>query len=340
MPSPSNYRLDLTRRPRRMRRTAALRALGRETDLSPRNLIQPLFVIDGGGRPEPIGSMPGMERLPIPHLVETCKALLELGIPAVALFPSLDASLKTEDGREALNPDTLVLRAIRAIKEAVPEMAVITDLALDPYTVHGHDGLLDRRSGDLANDATVEVLAEMAVLAAGVGVDLVAPSDMMDGRVGAIRMALDDNGCEETGIMAYSVKFASAFYGPFREAVGSAASAGTAHLDKRTYQLNPANRRESLIEAALDEQEGADILMVKPAGPYLDIIRDLREATELPIAAYQVSGEYAQIHAAAERGWLDLKRCRDESLLAIRRAGADMILTYFAREYALDLRRI
>lgn len=337
MAASSDFRLDLTRRPRRMRRTGALRALANETEVRAHHLIQPLFVIDGDGEPELIASMPGIQRLSIKLLVEECRELLALGIPAVALFPKLDDSLKTDDGREALNPGTLVLRAIRAIKDAVPEMAVITDLALDPYTVHGHDGLLDIKTGDLANDATVEILAEMAVLAAEAGVDLVAPSDMMDGRVGAIRVALDDNGFEKTGIMAYSAKFASAYYGPFRDAVGSSASAGTHHLDKRTYQLNPGNRREALVEVALDEAEGADILMVKPAGPYLDIIREVREETDLPLAAYQVSGEYSQLHAAAERGWLDLERCRDESLLAIRRAGADMILTYFARVYAESL---
>jgi len=317
-----------------MRRTAALRALANETELQVHHLIQPIFVIDGDGAAEPIESMPGISRLTIPRLIAECRELVALGIPAVALFPKLDDSLKTDDGREALNPGTLVLRAIRAIKAELPQMAVITDLALDPYTQHGHDGLFDVQAGDLLNDATVEILAEMAVLAAEAGADFVAPSDMMDGRVGAIRAALDDNSFEKTNIMAYSAKFASAFYGPFRDAVGSASSAGTLHLDKRTYQLNPGNRREALIEVALDEEEGADVLMVKPAGPYLDIIREVRESTELPLAAYQVSGEYAQLQAAAERGWLDLERCRDESLLAIRRAGADMILTYFARAYA------
>lgn len=328
------YRLELTRRPRRMRRTGSLRALACETELSPRHLIQPLFVADGGVPPEPVESMPGIDRFSIEDAVSECRALVDLGISGVALFPTLEASLKSDDGREALNPKTLVLRAIRAIKEAVPEITVITDLALDPYTVHGHDGLWDAAAQDLANDATVEILAEMAVLAAEAGVDMVAPSDMMDGRVGEIRLALDGQGFEATAIMAYSAKFASAFYGPFRDAVGSAASAGTQHLDKRSYQLNPANRREALIEVALDEAEGADVLMVKPAGPYLDIIREVREETELPLAAYQVSGEYAQIMAAAERGWLDRERCRDESLMSIRRAGADMILTYFAKEYA------
>lgn len=334
MTASSDFRLDLTHRPRRMRRTAALRALANETELQVHHLIQPIFVIDGDGAAEPIESMPGISRLTIPRLIAECRELVALGIPAVALFPKLDDSLKTDDGREALNPGTLVLRAIRAIKAELPQMAVITDLALDPYTQHGHDGLFDVQAGDLLNDATVEILAEMAVLAAEAGADFVAPSDMMDGRVGAIRAALDDNSFEKTNIMAYSAKFASAFYGPFRDAVGSASSAGTLHLDKRTYQLNPGNRREALIEVALDEEEGADVLMVKPAGPYLDIIREVRESTELPLAAYQVSGEYAQLQAAAERGWLDLERCRDESLLAIRRAGADMILTYFARAYA------
>jgi len=334
MTASTDFRLNLIHRPRRMRRTAALRALANETELQVHHLIQPIFVIDGDGAAEPIESMPGISRLTIPRLIVECRELAALGIPAVALFPKLDDSLKTDDGREALNPNTLVLRAIRAIKADLPQMAVITDLALDPYTKHGHDGLFDAQAGDLINDATVEMLAEMALLAAEAGADFVAPSDMMDGRVGALRDALDDTGFEQTNIMAYSAKFASAYYGPFRDAVGSASSAGTHHLDKRTYQLNPGNRREALIEVALDEEEGADVLMVKPAGPYLDIIREVRESTELPLAAYQVSGEYAQLQAAAERGWLDLERCRDESLLAIRRAGADMILTYFARAYA------
>lgn len=331
---PSSFKLDLTRRPRRMRRSAALRALASETDLQPGHLIQPLFVIDGEGRAEAIESMPGQFRLPIPKLVEECQELFELGIPAVALFPSLDDALKSDDGREATNPETLVLRAIRAIKANVPEIAVIADLALDPYTIHGHDGLWDAAAQDIANDPTVEILCEMAVLATDAGVDIVAPSDMMDGRVGAIREALDGDGFEKTLIMSYSAKFASAFYGPFRDAVGSSASAGTPNLDKRSYQLNPANRREALTEVALDEGEGADILMVKPAGPFLDVIREVREETDLPVAAYQVSGEYAQIMAAAEKGWLDLERCREETLLAIRRAGADMILSYFAKDAA------
>ena len=330
----NEFKLDLTRRPRRMRRTASLRALASETEVLPQHLIQPVFVIEGEGAPEAIDSMPGISRLSIKDTVAECRELHGLGVSGVALFPKLDDSLKSDDGREALNPNTLVLRAIRAVKAAVPELTVITDLALDPYTEHGHDGLWDAAAQDLANDATVEVLTEMAVLAAEAGVDMVAPSDMMDGRVGAIRSALDDNDFEKTAIMAYSAKFASALYGPFRDAVGSASSAGSHNLNKRTYQLNPANRREALVEIALDEEEGADVLMVKPAGLYLDIIREVREETELPLAAYQVSGEYAQIMAAAEKGWLDLECSRDESLLAIRRAGADMILTYFAKAFA------
>ncbi len=329
----NEFKLDLTRRPRRMRRTASLRALASETEVLPQHLIQPVFVIEGEGAPEAIDSLPGISRLSIKDTVAECRELHGLGVSGVALFPKLDESLKSDDAREALNPNTLVLRAIRAVKAAVPELTVITDLALDPYTEHGHDGLWDAAAQDLANDATVEVLTEMAVLGAEAGVDMVAPSDMMDGRVGAIRSALDDNDFEKTAIMAYSAKFASALYGPFRDAVGSASSAGSHNLNKRSYQLNPANRREALVEIALDEEEGADVLMVKPAGPYLDIIREVREETELPLAAYQVSGEYAQIMAAAEKGWLDLERCRNESLLAIRRAGADMILTYFAKAF-------
>jgi porphobilinogen synthase len=255
----------------------------------------------------------------------------------VALFPKLDAKLKDAEGTLALHDDGLILRAVRAVKQAVPELTVMTDIALDPYTNHGHDGVLNAAGTDVENDRTVGILAKMSVLHARAGVDLVAPSDMMDGRVLAIRRALDAAGYTDTGIMAYSAKFASAYYGPFREAVGSAQAAGTRLLSKATYQLNPANRRSAVIEAVLDVAEGADIVMIKPAGPYLDIIRDVRTATKKPVAAYQVSGEYAQIHAAARLGWLDLARCRDESLLAIKRAGADMILTYFARDMAAAL---
>jgi porphobilinogen synthase len=308
-----------------------------ETVLRPADFIAPLFVIDGRGAPQPISSMPGVVRHRIPGLVAECRQLWKLGVPAVALFPKIEAKLKDADGTVALREDGLVLRAVRAIKAAVPEITVMTDLALDPYTNHGHDGVLTPDGRDVANDRTVAILARMAVLHARAGVDLVAPSDMMDGRVGAIRRSLDAAGFTQTGIMAYAAKFASAYYGPFRDAVGAAAAAGTRALSKATYQLNPANRREALIETALDEAEGADILMVKPAGPYLDIIRDVRDSTLKPVAAYQVSGEYAQLQAAARLGWLDLEKTRRESLLAIKRAGADMILTYFARAMAVEL---
>ncbi len=327
-------RLNLPRRPRRLRRTAAIRNMVAETAVTPADLIQPFFVIDGDGEPADIASLPGQRRLPIAELVKECEALAQLGVPGVALFPSLEASLKDAGGSESLNPDTLVLRAIRAVKQAVPELAIVTDIALDPYTNHGHDGVFNTDGTDIDNDATVEILRKMSVLCAEAGADFVAPSDMMDGRIEAIRESLDDAGLTETAIMAYSAKFASAYYGPFRDAVGSASAAGTTLLGKQTYQLNPANRREAMLETELDELEGADVLMVKPAGPYLDIIRDLRENTRLPVAAYQVSGEYAQLHAAAKLGWLDLERCRDESLLAIKRAGAGMILTYFAKDVA------
>ena len=324
-------------RPRRLRRTAAIRDLLEETRVTAADLIAPLFVKEGTGPAEAVGSMPDVFRLNLEQLVEECRALSTLGIRGVALFPVTPAGLKDSRGSEALNPDCLVLRAVRAVKAAVPDLVLFTDIALDPYTSHGHDGVLTADGGDVDNDATVTILALMAVLHAAAGTDFVAPSDMMDGRVAALRAALDAAGHCETGILAYSAKFASAYYGPFREAVGSAAAAGTKQLDKRTYQLNPANRREALADALLDEAEGADLLMVKPAGPYLDIVRELRDASSLPIAAYQVSGEYAQLHAAAEKGWLDLRKTRDESLLAIRRAGADLILTYFAKSVATDL---
>ena len=326
--------MDLTRRPRRLRRTPALRELVRENHVRAEDLVQPLFVIEGEGQPEAIASMPGQSRLPIPSLVEECRQLHRLGLRAVALFPKLDPALKDPQGTAALDPDSLILRAVRAVKQVVPGLCVIADIALDPYTSHGHDGMLTADGRDVDNDPTVDTLCRMAVLHAEAGVDLVAPSDMMDGRVGAIRKALDAHGQQQTAILAYSAKFASAYYGPFRDAVGSAQAAGTTLLGKDSYQLDPANARAASMETALDEAEGADMLMVKPAGPYLDIIRQTRDSTLLPVAAYQVSGEYAQIHAAAKLGWLDYKRTRDESLLAIKRAGADIILTYFAAEIA------
>ena len=330
--------LELSQRPRRLRRSASRRALVAETVLQSADLIAPLFVVDGNATPDEIGSMPGVFRFSIRDLVRECRALAKLGVSAVALFPKLPPRLINDEGTEALNEETLVLRAVRAVKRALPELVVITDVALDPYTSHGHDGVLNPARDDVENDRTVGILTRMAVLQARAGVDFVAPSDMMDGRIAAIRSELDRAGFTGTGIISYAVKFNSAYYGPFRDAVGSAQAAGTRLLSKATYQMDPANRREALREAALDEAEGADILMVKPAGPYLDIIREVRERTNKPVAAYQVSGEYAQIQAAARLGWLDLGRCQHESLLAIKRAGADMILTYFARVMAAELR--
>jgi porphobilinogen synthase len=329
-----SFKLDLPQRPRRLRRTSALRGLMAETTLGTADLIAPLFVIEGRAAPEEIASMPGVYRLAIADLVKECRALHKLGVPAVALFPKLDPKLKNEEGTGALDEDALVLRAVRAVKKAIPDLAVITDVALDPYTSHGHDGVLTPGHDDVDNDRTVGILGRMAVLQARAGVDLVAPSDMMDGRVGSIRKALDAADFTQTGILAYSSKFNSAYYGPFREAVGSAQAAGTKLLSKATYQLEPGNRREAVNESILDAAEGADIVMIKPAGAYLDIIREVRNAVSKPVAAYQVSGEYAQIHAAARLGWLDLARTRNESLLAIKRAGADMILTYFAKDMA------
>jgi porphobilinogen synthase len=333
-----SHLLDLAQRPRRLRRTASLRAMVEETVLRPADFIAPLFVVDGNAPPDEIASMPGVFRLNVADLVKECRALNKLGVPAVALFPKLDPKLKDDEGTQALNEDTLVLRAVRAVKKAVPALTVITDVALDPYTSHGHDGVLNAGRDDVENDRTVEILSRMAVLQARAGVDLVAPSDMMDGRVGAIRRALDAAGFSGTGIIAYAAKYNSAYYGPFRDAVGSAQAAGTRLLSKATYQMNPANRREAVTEVLLDDAEGADILMVKPAGLYLDIIREVRNATRKPVAAYQISGEYAQIQAAARLGWLDLARCRHESLLAIKRAGADLILTYFAKDMARELK--
>ena len=324
-----------SRRPRRLRQNAALRDLLQETHVMVDDFIYPLFVKEGESV-EDVPSMPGVKRYSIAGLVDECRGAQAVGIKAVALFPVTPPEQKDEQGTEALNADCLVLRAVRAVKDALPELIVITDVALDPYTSHGHDGVLNSDGTDVDNDATVEILAKMAVKQAEAGVDWVAPSDMMDGRVGAIREALDDAGHTRVVILSYAVKFASAFYGPFRDAVGSQSAAGKAYLDKRTYQLNPANPRESMMEAILDEDEGADILMVKPAGAYLDIINEVAQSTDLPVAAYQVSGEYAQIHAAAEKGWLDLKATRDESILAIKRAGADLILTYFAKEIAQE----
>ena len=322
--------MKLDTRMRRMRGSEGLRRMTRETRLDVADLIYPVFV-HGAVENMPVASMPGVERRSVKDLVRECREVFDLGIPAVAIFPVIEAAKKDARGTHALAEDNLLFRALGEVKAAVPELVLIADVALDPYTEHGHDGVLTADGRDVDNDATVEILRELAVKEARAGADIVAPSDMMDGRVGAIRGALDEAGKTETCILAYAAKFASAYYGPFRDAVGSAQAAP---ISKASYQLDPAKVREALREVELDEREGADMVMVKPAGPYLDVIRAVREQTKLPLAAYQVSGEYAQIHAAARAGWLDYEKCRDESLLAIKRAGADVILTYFAREVA------
>ena len=327
--------MQLTTRLRRNRASEGLRRMTRETHLNAADLIYPLFVHDGD-RNEPVASMSGVERRSVKDLVRECREAFGLGIPAVVIFPVIEVAKKNARGTHALSPDNLLFRALREVKSAVPELVLIADVALDPYTDHGHDGVLTKDGRDVDNDPTVEILAELAVKEAAAGADIVAPSDMMDGRIGAIRASLDAAGHTSTCILSYAAKFASAYYGPFRDAVGSAQKTP---ISKATYQLDPANVREALREVELDEREGADMVMVKPAGPYLDVIRAVREITRLPLAAYQVSGEYAQIHAAAKAGWLDYEKCRDESLLAIKRAGADTILTYFAREAAERLSR-
>ena len=316
---------------RRMRRDVFSRRLARETKLTPDDLIQPLFVIEGSGRREPVASMPGIERISIDFLVAEAKTLYQLGIPAVALFPVPDSSVKTDDGREAWNPEGLAQRAVRALKRAVPELGVITDVALDPFTTHGQDGVIDA-AGHVLNDATVEALVRQARSQAAAGADVVAPSDMMDGRIGAIRAALEQDGRHDTRILAYSAKYASVFYGPFRDAVGSATSLGKA--DKASYQMDPANSDEAIREVALDIEEGADIVMIKPGLPYLDIVRRVKDQFGVPTFVYQVSGEYAMIAAAAGNGWIDEKKTVLESLLCIKRAGADAILSYYAGRVA------
>ena len=320
---------------RRMRRDVFSRRLARETRLTTDDLIQPLFVIEGAKKREPIASMPGIERLSTDLLVAAAEGLFGLHIPAVALFPVPDPATKSTDGREAWNPEGLVQRAVRALKKAVPGLGVITDVALDPYTTHGQDGIIDG-SGYVQNDVTVEALVRQARSHAEAGADVVAPSDMMDGRIGAIRQALEQDGHHHTRILAYSAKYASGFYGPFRDAVGSAASLGKA--DKATYQMDPANSDEALREVALDIEEGADIVMIKPGLPYLDIVRRVKDAFGVPTFVYQVSGEYAMLAAAAGNGWLDERKTVLESLGCIKRAGADGILSYYAGRAAAWLR--
>ncbi|HTD91982.1 MAG TPA: porphobilinogen synthase [Burkholderiales bacterium] len=319
------------RRMRRMRHDDFSRRLMRENRLSVDNLIYPVFIIDGKNHTQKIDSMPGVERYTIDRLLTRAEECVKLGIPALALFPAVEPRLKTADGREAVNPKGLVPRAVAALKKHLPELGVITDAALDPYTTHGHDGVLDR-NGYVLNDKTVSVLQKQALVCAGAGVDIVAPSDMMDGRVGAIRAALDDKGFIHTRILSYAAKYASGFYGPFRDAVGSSQTLGGSN--KYTYQMDPANSDEALREVALDLEEGADMVMVKPGMPYLDIVRRVKDEFRVPTYVYQVSGEYAMLKAAAINGWLDEQRVVMEALLAFRRAGADGILTYFAVDAA------
>lgn len=331
------FRVGLER-PRRRRVSPAVRAMVRETRLTPDRLILPLFLCEGSGVREPIEAIPGRSRLSVDLAVRECAAAMELGIRGVCLFPKVPADRKTADGAESLREDNLLLRAVRQIKRDAPEMCVMTDVALDPYNSDGHDGVVGQRPGGrpaILNDQTVELLARMSVLHAAVGADVVAPSDMMDGRVGAIRSALDSAGYSDTLILSYTAKYASAFYGPFRSALDSApVSDPRVPRDKKTYQMDAANSREAETEIALDEREGADILMVKPALLYLDVIARMRAATALPVAAYHVSGEYAMLKAAVERGWLEERPAMHESLLSIARAGADIIFTYAATDWA------
>jgi len=316
---------------RRTRRSAALRSLVAESALGPADLIYPVFVLDGQGKTEAIPSMPGIERKSADLLVEDAREAESLGIPAIALFPVVDVNEKSLDGAECANPHGLVQRTVRLLKAELPGLAIITDVALDPYTTHGQDGIIDD-DGYVLNDETVAMLVRQATSHAEAGADIVAPSDMMDGRIGAIRSALEDNGHRNTLILAYAAKYASCFYGPFRDAVGSAAN--LAGGDKRNYQMDPANSDEALREVGLDLSEGADLVMVKPALPYLDIVRRVRDTYQVPTFAYQVSGEYAMIKAASENGWLDERSAAMEALLSIKRAGANAILTYFALQAA------
>ena len=319
-------------RMRRNRRTAWSRALVRENTLTADDLIWPIFVIEGKNRTEEVASMPGVTRYSADLIVHKVEEAAELGIPAVAIFPNTPPGLRTADGREAFNPDNLVCQAVRAIKKAVPDIGIMCDVALDPYTSHGHDGLMD--GAEILNDATLDALVKQSIVQAEAGCDIIAPSDMMDGRIARIRTALEEKSLQHVQIMAYSAKYASGFYGPFRDAVGSS---GTLVGDKRTYQMDPANTDEALREVALDIAEGADMVMVKPGLPYLDIVQRVKDTFRVPTFAYQVSGEYAMIMAACQNGWLDPKKVIPEALMAFKRAGADGILTYFAVDVARHL---
>lgn len=323
-------------RPRRLRRDSFTRNLVRENVLTPHDFIYPVFVLDGTNQRQPVASMPGVERLSVDLLMSVAEECVQLDIPVMALFPVIDPSLKTPGGQEALNPEGLVPRAVRELKKRFPDLGLMTDVALDPFTSHGQDGLIDE-TGYILNDETIEMLVKQALTQAQAGVDIVAPSDMMDGRVGAIRTGLEAQKHIHTRIMAYSAKYASSFYGPFRDAVGSAKSLGKS--DKKTYQMDPANGDEALREVALDIAEGADMVMVKPGMPYLDVLWRVKQQFQMPTFVYQVSGEYAMLKAAAQNGWLDHDAVMMESLLAFKRAGADGVLTYFALEAARILKK-
>lgn len=321
--------INLSKRPRRNRKSIAVRELLQETRLHPSHFVAPLFVVEGSSQIQPVLSLPGVSRLSIDNLLKEVEGLLNMGIKTVDLFPVINPSLKDSRGSEALKENNILVQAINALKRYFPEICVMVDIALDPFTDHGHDGLIDN-NGHVINDATLKILGQMSVLVAQAGADVVAPSDMMDGRVSYIRACLDRCGFTDVSILAYAVKYASSFYGPFREALNSAPKIG----DKKGYQLNPANVREGLRECVLDEAEGADMLLIKPALAYLDVIAKVKEMTYLPVGAYQVSGEYAMIKAAAQNGWIDGQRAMIECLLSIKRAGADFILTYAAKEIA------
>lgn len=327
--------LDLPRRLRRNRKSQAVRSLLEETHLRPQHLVAPLFVVDGHNQRQPVSSMPGVYRLSIDQMLKEATELYNLGIRAVDLFAYVPQEKKDRFGSEALRPDNLISTAIRTLKQEIPELCLMIDVALDPYTDHGHDGILSTQ-GEILNDASVEALGKMSLLAAEAGADVIAPSDMMDGRVAYIRELLDDAGFINVSILSYAVKFVSAFYGPFRDALQSAPRTG----DKKTYQVNPANCREALLECLLDEEEGADMLLIKPALPYLDVIAKARQQTHIPIGAYHVSGEYAMVMAAAQNGWINGPQAMLESLISIKRSGADFIFTYASKMFAEQYRKI
>ena len=334
----SSYDCDvkeaLIRRPRRNRQSAAIRGLVQETHLHASQLVAPIFIVEGSGQRQAIASMPGVSRLSLDYLVQEAVALYQSGIRAINIFCYIPNEMKDAQGSEAIKENNLIQKAVRLLKQEIPDMGVMVDVALDPFTSHGHDGVLDER-GNVANDSTVAILSQMSLLAAEAGADIIAPSDMMDGRVAHIRSTLDAAGYHSVCILSYAAKYASAFYGPFREALNSAPKFG----DKKGYQMNPANKREALLECSLDEQEGADMLLIKPALTNLDVISKVRESTSLPLGAYHVSGEYAVIMAAAERGWINAEKAFEESLLSIKRAGADFILTYAAKLIAHKIKK-